>query len=89
MKAINKLMMISIGSRGIYMYSHDIFSILRTRSPAKRSAISASVTGPRRLPLETDDPCHSRCGTLKNPHMTALWPRVPSIKFEAVHIPYE
>ena len=27
-----------------------------------------SVTGPRWWPLYTDAPCHSRCGTLQNPH---------------------
>ena len=37
-------------------------------STAKRSPIGVSVTGPRRWLLWTDAPCHSRCGTLKNPH---------------------
>ena len=37
-------------------------------STAKRLATGASVTGPLRWPLQTNDPCHSRCGTLKNPH---------------------
>ena len=32
------------------------------------SATDVNVTGPRRWPLQTDVPCHSRCGTLKNPH---------------------
>ena len=36
-------------------------------STAKRSAIGVSVTGPRRWPLRTDAPCHSRCGTIKDP----------------------
>ena len=35
---------------------------------AKRSGIVLSVTGPQRWPLQTDAPCHSRCGTLNNPH---------------------
>ena len=37
-------------------------------STVKRLATGASVTGPRRWPLKTDDPCHSRCETLKNHH---------------------
>ena len=36
-------------------------------STVKRSTLSASITGPRRLPLWTDIPCHRKCGTLKNP----------------------
>ena len=37
-------------------------------STAKRLATGVSVTGPRKWPLLTDVPCHSRFGTLKNPH---------------------
>ena len=37
-------------------------------SIAKRSTTGMSVTGPQRLPLRMKIPCHSRCGTLKNPH---------------------
>ena len=37
-------------------------------STAKRSAVGVSVTDPRRWPLWMDAPCHSSCGTLKNPH---------------------
>ena len=36
-------------------------------STAKRLATCVSVTGPRNWTLQTDAPCHSRCGTLKNP----------------------
>ena len=37
-------------------------------STAKNSAIYVSVADPRRWPLKTDAPCHSRRGTLKNRH---------------------
>ena len=37
-------------------------------STAKRSATGVSVEGPRRWLLLTNDPCHSRCGMLKNPY---------------------
>ena len=37
-------------------------------STTEYSAIGVSVTGPRRWPLLMDAPCHSKCGTLKNPH---------------------
>ena len=33
-----------------------------------RFKIGTIVNGPRRWPLQTDDLCHSRCGTLKNTH---------------------
>ena len=36
-------------------------------STAVRSAIGVSVTGPRRWPLWTEGPCHSKCGVLQNP----------------------
>ena len=37
-------------------------------STSKCSTLGVNVTGPRRWPLQTDAPCHSRCGTRKNPH---------------------
>ena len=40
-------------------------------STAKCSAIGLSVTALWRWPFKTDAPCHSRCGTLKNPQW--LW----------------
>ena len=53
---------------------------------AKRSALGASVTGPRRWPLMFA-PCHSTCGTLKNPH---CWMAISTCtehrsKFAALH----
>ena len=50
----------------------------------KCSAIGVSVTGPRRWPLLTDAPCHSRCSTLKNPHHLAMSVEHRS-KFAALH----
>ena len=41
-------------------------------SIAKRSALGLSVTGPRRWPLQTDAPCHSGFGTLKNLHCSMV-----------------
>ena len=42
------------------------------RSIAKRSALGLSVTGTRRWPLQTDAPCHSGFGTLKNLHCSMV-----------------
>ena len=55
------------------------------RSTAKRSALGVSVTGPRRWPLWTDPPCHSRSGTLKNPHCSMAISAEHRSKFAALH----
>ena len=54
-------------------------------STAKRSAISVSVTGPRKWPLWTDALCHSRCGTLKNPHCSMAMSVEHRSKFSVLH----
>ena len=42
--------------------------VVKTGSDSSTAEDSiTSVTGSRRWPLWTHDPCHSRCGTLKNP----------------------
>ena len=54
-------------------------------STAKRLALGVSVTGPRRWPLFTDDQCHSRCGTLKNPQCSRAMIAEHRSKFAALH----
>ena len=52
---------------------------------AKRLATGISVMGPRRWPLWTDAPCHSGCGTLKNPHCSMTMSTEHRSKFAALH----
>ena len=42
--------------------------VVKTGSDSSTTKRPVSVMGPRRSPLKTAAPCHSRCGTLKNPH---------------------
>ena len=51
---------------------------------AKRSALGASVTGPRRWPLMFA-PCHSRRGTQKNPHCSMATSAEHRSKFVTLH----
>ena len=52
-------------------------------STAILSAIGVSVTGPRRCPLLTASPFHSRGGMLKNPHCSMTTNAEQRSKFAA------
>ena len=64
-------------------YRNSEFLILIMR--LKRLPIGVSAMGPRRWQLSTDAPCHSRCGTLENPHCSLTMSSEHRSKFAVLH----
>ena len=54
-------------------------------STAKRSATCVSVTVPQEMTIIRVGPCHSRCGTLKNPHFSLAMSAEQKSKLAALH----